>query len=194
MKNRTQQIPVALPVQNVPEIQNKSIEPFARIINLSATTTGLTDQSLKSRKQTSPVSSKRSTRMNRKLTLAMDNFIAITKALSDPHRVRALLALRRGELCVCQIIELLGLAPSTISKHMSILKQAGLVVSRKDSRWVYYRLTEDTNREQGVRKVVNLTVSLLERDERTLRDDVKMAEITSEGLDTLCKRQRCPTD
>jgi ArsR family transcriptional regulator len=132
--------------------------------------------------------------MNRILTLDMDNFIAVTKALSDPHRVRALLALRWGELCVCQIIELLGLAPSTISKHMSILKQAGLVVSRKDSRWVYYRLTEDTNREQGVRKVINLTVSLLERDEQTLRDDAKMAEITSEGLDTLCKRQRCPTD
>jgi DNA-binding transcriptional ArsR family regulator len=45
-----------------------------------------------------------------------------------------------GELCVCQIIELLGLVPSTVSKHMSILKQAGLVENRKEARWMYYRL------------------------------------------------------
>ena len=120
----------------------------------------------------------------------IDDFIAITKALSDPHRVRALLALRNGELCVCQIIELLGLAPSTISKHMSILKQAGLVDSRKDSRWVYYRLAEDKNNKQEVFKVIKLSISLLEQDEQILLDDKKMAEITSEGLDTLCKRQR----
>jgi ArsR family transcriptional regulator, arsenate/arsenite/antimonite-responsive transcriptional repressor len=120
----------------------------------------------------------------------MDDFIAITKAFSDPHRVRALLALRKGELCVCQIIELLGLAPSTISKHMSVLKQAGLVVGRKDSRWVYYRLSEDKDREQDVGKVIQLSISLLERDKQILADDAKMAAITSVGLDVLCKRQR----
>lgn len=70
----------------------------------------------------------------------MENFLSVTKALSDKHRVRALLALRYGELCVCQITEFLKLAPSTVSKHMSILKQAGLVISRKQERWVYYRL------------------------------------------------------
>jgi len=69
----------------------------------------------------------------------MNSFIEITKALSDPSRVRALLALRGRELCVCQLNELLGLAPSTVSKHMSILRQAGLVASRKEGRWAYYR-------------------------------------------------------
>ncbi len=64
----------------------------------------------------------------------------ITKALADQNRVRALLALRNGELCVCQITELLGLAVSTMSKHLSILFQAGLVESRKEGRWIYYRL------------------------------------------------------
>ena len=70
----------------------------------------------------------------------MKDFVAVTKALSDRNRIRALLALRRGELCVCQIIALLGLAPSTVSKHMSILKQAGLVKSRKEERWMHYSL------------------------------------------------------
>ncbi len=70
----------------------------------------------------------------------MREFMAITKALSDHNRVRILLALRQHELCVCQITELFGLATSTVSKHLSILQQAGLVVSRKTERWVYYRL------------------------------------------------------
>ncbi|MBW2408107.1 MAG: winged helix-turn-helix transcriptional regulator, partial [Deltaproteobacteria bacterium] len=54
----------------------------------------------------------------------MFTFMAITRALSDQNRVRALMALKDRELCVCQIIELLDLAPSTVSKHMSILANA----------------------------------------------------------------------
>jgi len=70
----------------------------------------------------------------------MRDFMAVVKALADENRVRALMALRERELCVCQIIDFLGLAPSTVSKHMSILKNARLVESRKDGRWVYYSL------------------------------------------------------
>ncbi|MBN2584495.1 MAG: winged helix-turn-helix transcriptional regulator [Planctomycetes bacterium] len=73
----------------------------------------------------------------------MREFLAVAKALSDENRVRALMALTGGELCVCQLVELLGLAPSTVSKHMSVLYQARLVESRKDGRWMYYRLPED---------------------------------------------------
>ena len=50
------------------------------------------------------------------------------------------MALRKGELCVCQIAELMGLAPHTISKHLSILYQAGLVNARKEGRWMYCSL------------------------------------------------------
>jgi ArsR family transcriptional regulator len=64
------------------------------------------------------------------------------KALADETRLRAVLALGGGELCVCQLIALLRLAPSTVSKHLSILKQAGLVTARKEGRWNYYRLAE----------------------------------------------------
>lgn len=71
----------------------------------------------------------------------MQDFILIAKALSDPSRVRILSALKTNELCVCRLVELLALAPSTVSKHISILRQAGLVVSRKSGRWVYYRRT-----------------------------------------------------
>ncbi len=72
----------------------------------------------------------------------MREFLAITRALSDDSRVRVLMFLADGELCVCEIIEMLGLAPSTVSKHMAILHQARLVDSRKDGRWTYYRLAD----------------------------------------------------
>jgi len=70
----------------------------------------------------------------------MESVIVLAKALSDPSRVRALMALRAGELCVCQIIAMLGLVPSTVSKHMSILRQAGLVRGQKRGKWMYYAL------------------------------------------------------
>lgn len=70
----------------------------------------------------------------------MDKFLDITRAISDGSRVQALLHLGKGELCVCQIIELLNLAPSTVSRHMTVLYRAGLVRRRKAGRWQYYRL------------------------------------------------------
>ena len=70
----------------------------------------------------------------------MERTVAVAKAISDPNRIRALMVLRDGTLCVCQIMELLGLVPSTVSKHMSILEQADLVQWRKEGRWRYYRL------------------------------------------------------
>ncbi len=70
----------------------------------------------------------------------MEKVITIAKALSEEKRLRVLMALRGRELCSCNISELLNLTDSTVSTHMAILKRAGLVESRKDGRWVYYRL------------------------------------------------------
>lgn len=72
----------------------------------------------------------------------MHEVIDIAKALGDESRLRALLALRDGELCLCQIIDVIGLAPSTVSKHLSILHRAGLVQRRKEGKWHYYRLAD----------------------------------------------------
>ncbi len=123
--------------------------------------------------------------------MRVEEVVAIAKALSDPHRVRAFMALRGGELCVCQIIELLSLAPSTVSKHMAILKSAGLVDSRKDSRWVYYRVAESADGEEQIGKLISLIIALLEADKSIDRDDERMKEIISEGLETICRKQRC---
>jgi ArsR family transcriptional regulator, arsenate/arsenite/antimonite-responsive transcriptional repressor len=75
-------------------------------------------------------------------TFSLKSTARITKALADPQRLRILMMLQGGEHCVCQIVEVLGLAPSTVSKHLSLLDAAGLVASRKEGRWIYYRLAD----------------------------------------------------
>ena len=70
----------------------------------------------------------------------MHSVLGIAKAMSDPNRLRVLCVLRGRELCACDIIEMLGLAQATVSRHMSLLVQAGLVIGRKEGRWMHYRL------------------------------------------------------
>jgi len=70
---------------------------------------------------------------------AMESILSISKALGEKNRLRVFLALiHTKELCVCEVGELLGLAPATVSRHMSILSRAKLVDSRKRGKWVYY--------------------------------------------------------
>jgi DNA-binding transcriptional ArsR family regulator len=118
------------------------------------------------------------------------DFMAITKALSDPNRVRILLALRGGELCVCQITELFGFAPSTVSKHLSILHQAGLILSRKSERWVYYRLP-DKSAAVAVRQAIAWTHKSLARTKETRTDAKKLKQILETDLAVICRRQKC---
>lgn len=115
----------------------------------------------------------------------MREFMAITRALADEQRVRMLLALRRQELCVCQLVELVGLATSTVSKHMSILKQARLVDSRKDGRWIYYRLACEEAPEL-VSQAMNWAFAHLENAPRIRRDKEKLAEICQVDPHDLC--------
>jgi ArsR family transcriptional regulator, arsenate/arsenite/antimonite-responsive transcriptional repressor len=72
----------------------------------------------------------------------MREIMNIVRALADENRTRVLLFLQGGEMCVCQIVEMLGLAPSTVSKHLELLYLAGLIDSRKGGRWVFYRLPD----------------------------------------------------
>ncbi len=118
----------------------------------------------------------------------MREFMSIVRALGDENRVRALLALRNRELCVCQLIEFLGLAPSTASKHMSILKQARLVDTRKSGRWVFYRLAGNEAPPEVQEAIAWLCKSLsgdtsVRRDERRLQDVLKL------DLTVLCSMQ-----
>lgn len=71
--------------------------------------------------------------------------LARAKALADEHRLLALALLRRRpELCACEIQAATGLTHATVSHHMNVLRDAGLVRARKEGKWMYYRLARGT--------------------------------------------------
>jgi DNA-binding transcriptional ArsR family regulator len=118
----------------------------------------------------------------------MRELMNITKALADEKRVRTLLALREGELCVCQITELFGLAPSTMSKHLSVLYQARLVESRKDGRWIYFRLPN--GEAPAVVKLAIQWVSKSVAEQPRIQEDARLLKrILKLNPSELCKRQ-----
>ena len=66
--------------------------------------------------------------------------VKIFKALSDPIRLRIMLLLLRREICVCEIMFILGLEQSRVSHHMRVLRDAGLAEDVRDGRWIIYRI------------------------------------------------------
>ena len=118
----------------------------------------------------------------------MRDLMAVTKALADESRVRILLALEAGELCVCQIVELLQLAPSTVSKHMSILKQARLLESRKEGRWMFYRLADKDGSTEAT-EMSTLVFHLTVADPQRREDAKRLRQILKLDRDELCRKQ-----
>jgi len=115
-------------------------------------------------------------------------FIAITKALADENRLRIIMALQGKELCVCQVTEMLDLAPSTVSKHMSILKQARLIEGRKSGRWVFYRLDEKGSPPEAKEALKWVRESLAGTPEKK-KDATRLKKILKIDPEILCKRQ-----
>lgn len=76
--------------------------------------------------------------------------VKVFKALGDGNRLHILHLLQRGEQCACVLLENLNLSQPTLSHHMKLLCDAGLVQSRKDGKWVYYTLQADTINEISV--------------------------------------------
>lgn len=119
----------------------------------------------------------------------MRDLLTITKALADEARVRALMALGGGELCACQIVELLGLANSTVSKHLSILRAAGLVTARKEGRWMFYRLPEEAEASPPARGALRWLREALACDCRIGTDAARIQEILRMDPEELCRKQ-----
>ncbi len=103
--------------------------------------------------------------------MSLSRVVTLSKALNDETRVRILAAVGRGELCLCQIIELFGLAPSTLSKHVSLLASAGLLRRRKEGRWHYFRLAGD-DASSEIRQALEWAMGSLGRDPR-IREDAR---------------------
>lgn len=115
-----------------------------------------------------------------------DQVLAVGGALADRGRLRILAACRGRELCVCQIVELLGLAFSTVSRHLALLRQAGLLRSRKQGRWGYYRLPTPEEASPLVADVLALLERHVASDDLLCRDRSRLDAILKMDPEDLC--------
>jgi ArsR family transcriptional regulator len=66
---------------------------------------------------------------------------SLFRALADPTRLRLLNLIGNREICVCYFVEILGVSQPKISRHLAYLRRAGIVASRRDGKWIHYRLS-----------------------------------------------------
>lgn len=103
--------------------------------------------------------------------------------MGHPARVRILALLRDGALYVCQVRSVLGLAASTVSAHLAILRRAGLITEEKQGRWVRYRLTTD----EPLGSLTRETLYLVRTDEQVASDAALMAAVRRTSVESLCR-------
>lgn len=73
----------------------------------------------------------------------MQEAVSFAKALADSTRLRVISALRQRELCVCELCDALEATQSTLSTHLTLLRDAGITRTRKQGKWIYYRLSDE---------------------------------------------------
>jgi DNA-binding transcriptional ArsR family regulator len=113
----------------------------------------------------------------------LDAAVQISRALGHPARLRTVAMLRSGELCVCQITEVLQLAQSTVSSHLRELRRAGLITERKDGRWVYFTLAEDPDTGPWI----DAALSTAHGDAQLEADRLKVEELRELSVEDLCR-------
>jgi ArsR family transcriptional regulator len=99
----------------------------------------------------------------------MRQHLKIFKALSDRNRLRIMKMLEVKSMCVCEITAVLNLAPSTVSKHLSLLYEADLLEDTKDGKWVNYSLPGKA-RTPWVSEILKLLRRSLENDPEIIAD------------------------
>ncbi len=107
--------------------------------------------------------------------------VKVFKALGDSNRIRIVKMLEARELCVCEVREVLDLSNSTVSKHLSILRDADLILDRKDGKWVNYRLNERSN-NSFVRSQLALVKNSFSDDEQVSLDKKKLQKVDRNSI------------
>jgi len=110
------------------------------------------------------------------------------KALAHPGRLRMLAMLRAGDLCVCQVTAVLGLAASTVSSHLGDLRRAGFVTERKSGKWVRYHLVA----EGVLADMAGQALRLAEADDQLDADVQAVRALRKIPLETLCSTGFAP--
>ena len=109
----------------------------------------------------------------------LDKQEKIFKALSDKNRIRIVKMLQKKSLCVCEIKDVLKLATSTVSKHLSILREAGLIVDWKDGKWINYKINPDPD---SLEANALLYTQMQIEDDETIKNDRKLINCVDRNI------------
>ena len=104
------------------------------------------------------------------------------KALGDRNRLRIINMLKQRVMCVCEITDILKLSQSTVSSHLRVLKEAGMIEDTKDGLWVEYRLCKDKSLKK---QLLKLTETFFEVDEEMKQEREKALRADRQ---ILCKK------
>jgi DNA-binding transcriptional ArsR family regulator len=121
--------------------------------------------------------------------MSLREYEMVLKSVADPTRVRILKILEGGEMCVCQLVAILELSQSTVSKHLFLLKMAWLVRERQEKKWVHYSLDGSRSGPYG-KKILNCLKGWLEDDPVIGRDRKREALARELGPADICERGR----
>ncbi|HOT47390.1 MAG TPA: metalloregulator ArsR/SmtB family transcription factor [Spirochaetota bacterium] len=113
----------------------------------------------------------------------------IFKALADSNRLRIMNLLTRGELCVCEMEEILGLSQTNVSRHLNKLTTAGLLDSRKEAQWIFYRINNEFLKKHSA--LAAYLKSSFEKNELCRLDTGKLLKTQKSpgtGLSLRCKK------
>jgi DNA-binding transcriptional ArsR family regulator len=119
--------------------------------------------------------------------MSLRDYERVMKTVADPTRVRILKLLEKGEMCVCQVIAILEFNQSTISKHLFLLKMAGLVSERKQGKWVHYSLGGPDGSPYA-KKMIKALRGWLNDDPIIERDRKREAVARAVGPIKICER------
>ena len=123
----------------------------------------------------------------------MKDLVKVFKALSDPNRFRIVAALlHTPELCACQVTELLEISGASVSRHLALLTESKLLNSRKNGRWIFFRLTQN----RAFQPLIDWTADKIETDRQIKTDLERVEQILSVVPEEICRKQRgekcCP--
>jgi ArsR family transcriptional regulator len=110
------------------------------------------------------------------------DLVTLFQALGDRTRLRLLNLLATGELCVCYFVELLGEAQPKISRHLAYLRRSGLVATRREGKWMHYRLVKPADARQS--RILDALLESFADDRQMQRDRA--------ALDRACCALRLP--
>lgn len=112
----------------------------------------------------------------------------VLKALGDRNRLRIMNLLISEELCVCEIEEILGLSQTNVSRHLNKLSVAGLISSRKDAQWIFYKVSGDFIKDHGL--LAEYLEAGLKKTKECRLDSTKLAKFKKESASASLLRCR----